>query len=115
MNRSIILVLQLTNIVGILPLEPDLQVVTLEDDVAEPLEECVTLLLRQAMDVPWKLSNLSIVSAHISARNSRRQITHTKNAFPTRDWISPNHGVICEKIRARIIWRSSGLVVECKI
>lgn len=48
---------QLTNVILVLPFQSDLQIVILVDQVEEPLQEMVALLLRHTIDIPDVASN----------------------------------------------------------
>lgn len=48
---------QRTDVILVLPLQADLQVVVLVDQVKEPLQEVVALLLRDAVDISHMASN----------------------------------------------------------
>lgn len=64
----------LTNIVLILPLEPHLQIMVPVDEIHEPFQQVVALVLRQAVDVA-------------------REAAHGEDALPARDGVRPHDGV----------------------
>lgn len=67
-------VLRRTDVIGVLPLEPDLEVVVLVKKLKEPVEELLTLLLGDTINVTDVAS-------------------HRENTLPTGDWVGPHNGM----------------------
>lgn len=82
-----------TNVVRVVPLEPNLQIVVLVNQVQKPVQQLGTLLLGQTVDVP-------------------DVPTDGEDALPTRHRVRPHDRVNGLELGADILWRASWLVVE---
>lgn len=87
--------IQPTNVVGVLPLEPHLQVMVLVHQFQEPVEERLAFMLCQSVDVLDMSPN-------------------RKDALPPRHWVRSYHWVNRLEFLSHVLRRSSFLVVQLK-
>lgn len=83
----------LTDVVGVLPLQADLQVVVLVHKAQEPVEELLALLIGHAVDV-----------AHVPANG--------EDALPSGHWVRPDDGVDRPEDLSDVFRGAPRLVVE---
>lgn len=84
---------QRTDVILVLPLQADLQVVILVDQVKEPLQEVVALLLCHAIDISHMASN-------------------REDTLPPSDRVGAHDGVDCLELKSDVLRGATGLVVE---
>lgn len=84
---------QRTNVILVLPFQSDLQVVVLVDQIKEPLQEMVALLLRHAIDIPDMASN-------------------REDTFPPSHWVGADNRVDCLEVESDVLRSATRLTVE---
>lgn len=84
---------ELTNIVGVLPLQPNLKRVVLSNGIIEPLEQVLALFLSDSVDV-----------ANMGADR--------EDALPASDRVGADDGVDGLQLTADILGRTTGLLIE---
>lgn len=86
----------LTNIVLVLPVEPHLEVMVLVDQIEEPLQQVITLLLGQPDDMFGEAADW-------------------EDALPPRHRVCPYHGVNRFQVGADVLWRTASCRVELEV
>ena len=81
------------DIVGVLPPVADLQVVVFHQQVDEPIQQFLALVLREPVDVP----NVP---------------THGEDALPPCDGVRPDDGMLRLELRAHVLRGTPRFVVE---
>lgn len=84
---------QRTNVILVLPFQSNLQIVVLVDQVKEPLQKMVALLLRHAIDIPHMASN-------------------GEDTLPTSHRVGADNRVDCLEVESDVFRSATRLTVE---
>lgn len=84
---------QRTDVILVLPLQAGLQVVVLVDQVKEPLQEVVALLLRHAVDI-------------------RHMATNGEDTLPPCHRVGAHDWVDCLELESNVLRGATGLIIE---